>query len=422
MTQDTYYPRFSERLLREALADTPVVLIHGARQCGKTTLAMDVGKTLGYHYLSFDDDNQRRAAQTDPLGFIHSLPEYCILDEVQRVPELFLAIKVSVDNNRKPGRFILTGSANVLLLPTLSDSLAGRMEIIRLRPLAQVEMANQPSIFLQQLFNADFGHANNQNAYPRLGETLASIISKGGYPSAIARSSEKRRANWYHDYITTLVQRDIQDLTRIRQLEAVPRLLSLAAGQTARLFNASDLAAPFSLNRVTIREYLTLLEQIFLIEQLQPWHSNRLSRLIKTPKMHLSDTGLICALLDITSTTLWQDKNLLGQLLETFIYQELRKLADWQDKHCKFYHFRDKDQVEVDIIIEQGRMLAGIEVKAAATVSTNDFKGLHKLKAISGEQFAAGIVFYDGQNILPFGEKCFAVPISVLTPMAEIKG
>jgi len=412
------YHRFSEKILREALEDTPVALIHGSRQCGKTTLAQFVGEQLGYHYISFDDDNQLQAAKLDPVGFVQNLPEKVILDEIQRTPELFLSIKASVDKNRKPGRFILTGSANVLLLPQLADSLAGRMEIIHLRPLAQTEIEGQEPTFISQLFNSGFSQTdienNNQNQYRRLGSSLAELICRGGYPAAIVRKSEKRRTVWYRDYIATIIQRDVQDIATIRNLDILPKLLALAAGQTARLFNAADLASPFSLSRPTIREYLALLEQIFIIEQLQPWHSNRLSRLIKTPKMHLTDTGLICSLLGVNSQSLWQDKTLLGQLLETFIYQELRKYADWHDEELKFYHFRNKDKIEVDIIIEQGRQLAGIEIKASATVNQRDFIGLKKLQEAYGKQFTTGILFYDGENILPFGEKLFAVPISVI--------
>ncbi|MDU9407674.1 ATP-binding protein [Pseudomonas sp. zfem001] len=412
------YSRYSETAVREALLDTPVILIHGSRQCGKTTLAQAIGKAEGYYYISFDDDNQLQAAKADPIGFIRNLPEYVILDEIQRVPELFTSIKASVDQNRKPGRFILTGSANVLLLPKLADSLAGRMDIIHLRPLAQCEIAGQKPTFLEELFQADFSAGAKTRKLSSLGESLANIISRGGYPSALARGSEKRRIAWYQDYITTLIQRDVQDIANIHNLDVLPRLLSLAASQTARLFNSADLASPFAISRPTIANYLALLEQVFLIEQLQPWHSNRLSRLIKTPKMHLADTGLACALLGVTSKSLWQDKSLLGQLLETFVYQELRKQADWHDENLTFYHFRNKDQVEVDIIIEQGRQLAGIEIKAAASVTASDFKGLHKLKDACGEQFSAGVVFYDGDSILSFGERLFAVPISTLTPQA----
>lgn len=414
------YHRFTEETLREALQDTPVVLVHGSRQSGKTTLAKLVGGQLGYHYITFDDDNQLQAAKADPLGFVYSLPEHTILDEIQRLPELFTAIKASVDQNRIPGRFILTGSANVLLPPKLSDSLAGRMEIIHLRPLAQAEIAGLKPIFFQQLFNADFGAKTNKSNYLRLGESLAELICKGGYPAAIVRSSAKRRNAWYRDYLTTIIQRDVLDIASIRNLEILPKLLALAASQTARLFSATALASPFAVSRPTIREYLTLLEQIFLIEQLQPWYNNRLSRLIKTPKMHMADTGLTCSLLGINSANLWQDKTLLGQALETFVYQELRKHADWHDEELKFYHFRNKDKVEVDIIIEQGRQLAGIEIKAAATVTQSDFKGLNTLKKTCGKQFSAGVVFYDGETILPFGEDLFAVPISLLTPGALV--
>lgn len=339
------------------------------------------------------------------------------MNEVQRTPELFTSIKASVDRNRKPGRFILTGSANVLLLPQLADSLAGRMEIIHLRPLAQGEITGQKPSFITQLFSTNFADPAKQNNYTRLGESLADIICTGGYLAAITRNTAKRRSAWYRDYITTIIQRDVKDISNIKNLDILPKLLSLAANQTARLFNAADLASPFSISRPTIRDYLALLEQIFLIEQLQPWHSNRLSRLIKTPKIHLADTGLACSLLGVNSQSLWQDKALLGQLLETFIYQELCKYADWHDEKLSFYHFRNKDKVEVDIIIEQGRQLAGIEIKAAAaaTVTQIDFKGLNKLKDACGERFTTGVVLYDGETILPFGEKLFAVPISVLT-------
>lgn len=416
MPAQALYPRFSKELLLEAIADTPAVLIHGSRQCGKTTLAIEVGEELGYRYLSFDDDTQRQAALSDPIGFVKNLPEFIILDEIQRTPELFTAIKASIDTNRKPGRFILTGSANVLLLPKLADSLAGRMEILRLHPLSRAELAGERPNLLDQLFSADFGNDINKPIYNYLGKELAEIICAGGYPAALERQSEKRRSNWYRDYITTLVQRDVQDLSKIQNLDVLPRLLTLAAGQTARLFNAAELAAPFSLSRPTVREYLTLLEQIFLIEQLTPWHSNRLSRLIKTPKLHLADTGLVSALLGVNSKILWEEKTLLGQLLETFVYQELRKYADWYESSLNFFHFRNKDKVEVDIIIEQGRRIVGIEVKAAATVTNKDFKGLRKLQEGSGKSFSAGVVFYDGESIIPFGDQLFAVPISLLTP------
>ena len=411
MAEASLFPRFVQPRLEEALADTPVVLIHGPRQCGKTTLARQVGTAEGYLYISFDDDVALAAAQEDPVGFVADLPERTVLDEVQRAPWLFTALKTAVDRLRTPGRFILTGSANVLLVPNLADSLAGRMEILRLHPLAQCELAGSPPRFLDALFTRDFPTRTSQ----RLGLELAERIVAGGYPPALARPTERRRAAWYRDYIETLVQRDVRDLARISSLDVLPRLLTLAAGQTARLLNVSDLAAPFQLSRPTIRDYVTLLERVFLLESVPPWHSNRLSRLIKTPKLHLGDTGLAAALLGLDTEALARDRGLLGQLLETFVYQELRRQASWGDVPIDFYHFRDKDGAEVDIVLEQGaRKLAGVEVKVAATVSSADFRGLRQLKDATGERFAAGVVLYDGEITASFGDGLYAVPIRAL--------
>jgi len=411
MTDPTFHPRFSLPHLTEALQDTPVVLIHGPRQCGKTTLARAVGDAAGYAYISFDDDVLRASVLADPVGFVSDLPDKVVLDEVQRVPELFTALKVAVDRDRRPGRFILTGSANVLLVPKLADSLAGRMEILRLHPLAQSELAAKQPDFLDALFGDGF--KTNQQA--RLGKELADRIAAGGYPAALARPSSRRRATWYRDYIETLVQRDVRDMARISSLDVLPRLLTLSAGQTARLLNVSDLASPFQLSRPTIRDYVTLLARVFLLEELPPWHNNRLSRLVKTPKLHLGDTGLACALLGVDAAALWADRTLLGQLLETFIFQELRRQASWRDDPINFYHFRDKDAAEVDIVLEgSGQRVAGVEVKAAATVTANDFRGLRKLKESAGERFAGGVVLYDGEVTTTFGDKLFAVPIRSL--------
>lgn len=408
MAEPVLHPRFVLPRLTEALADTPVVLVHGPRQCGKTTLARTVAEKAGYGYASFDDDVLRASAQTDPAGFVAGLPQKAVLDEVQRVPELFTALKAAVDRDRQAGRFILTGSANVLLVPRLADSLAGRMEILRLHPLAQAELAGTPAGFLDALFGDGF----KVGAMGRLGNELAQRIAAGGYPAALARSTPRRRAAWYRDYIETLVQRDVRDMARIGALDALARLLTLAAGQTAHLLNVTDLAAPFQLSRPTIRDYVTLLGRVFLLEELPPWHSNRLSRLIKTPKLHLGDTGLACALLGLDAASLTADRPLLGQLLETFVYQELRREASWRDDSMAFHHFRDKDGVEVDIVIEgSGQRVAGVEVKAAATVTTNDFRGLRKLKESAGKRFAGGVVLYDGEAVAPFGDRMFAVPL-----------
>lgn len=408
MSSQPLITRFVRPRLIEALTDTPVVLVHGPRQCGKSTLAQTVE---GYAYITFDDAVQLAAAKADPVGFVADLRDGVILDEVQRVPELFASLKAVVDRDRRPGRFILTGSANVLLAPKLSDSLAGRMGLLRLYPLAQCELAGVRSRFIETLFSRGF----KPKLYGRMGVELAERIVAGGYPAALSRSSGRRQRDWYRAYLETLVQRDVRELARISSLDALPRLLQLAAGQTARLLNISELAAPFQLSRPTIRDYVTLLERIFLIELLPPWHSNRLSRLVKTSKLHLGDTGLAASLLGVDAGALVRDRALLGQLLETFVLQELRRQASWHDDAIGFYHFRDKDGYEVDIVLErEGQELAGVEVKAAATVTESDFRGLRKLKDASRARFAVGVVLYDGESTVRFGEDFFAVPIKAL--------
>ena len=411
MPDAALYRRFVEPRLAEALADSPAVLIHGPRQCGKTTLARTSAASRGYAYVSFDDEVARAAAETDPMGFVADLPERVVLDEVQRAPAIFPAMKLAIDRRRTPGRFLLTGSSQVLLLPALADSLAGRLETLRLHPLAQCEIERRPSDFLDALFGGGFAIEQRE----RLGGRLADRIAAGGYPAALARPPGRRRANWYRDYLDALVQRDVRDLTRIGALEALPRLLTLAATQTARLFNVSDLAAPFQLSRPTIRDYVTLLERVFLLEQLAPWHSNCLSRLVKTPKLHVADTGLAAALLGADAAGLGANRSLLGQLLETFVFQELRRQAGWHEEPAAFFHFRDKDGVEVDLVIERGAgLIAGVEVKAAGTVTASDFRGLRKLAGATGTDFSGGVVLYDGETAAGFGDRLYAVPLSRL--------
>lgn len=405
-TPDIYH-RFIEPRLHEALADTPVVLIDGPRQCGKSTLARELGGPLGYAYYSFDDDVMLNSALEDPAGFLDRLPPRAILDEVQRAPQLFRAIKAVVDRNRVPGRFLLTGSANVLLVPHLSDSLAGRMEILRLHPLSQAELHRTEPDFLDRAFGEGFTISQHN----RLKEDLAEHIVAGGYPVARMRATKRRRSRWYSDYLTTMVQRDVRDLARIASLDILPRLLSVTAGQTARLINISDLSSPFHLTRPTIRSYMTLLANVYLTEELQPWFTNRLSRLVKTPKLHMCDTGLACALLNMDAETVWEDRELLGQMAETFVFQELKRQASWCEDPVNFYHFRDRDGVEVDLVLERRGKTVAVEVKTTASIQDHDWRGLKKIRDACGKRFQAGILFYDGETTLPQGDRLYAVPI-----------
>ena len=434
MAEPLLYARHAERRLTEAAEDSPVVLIHGPRQCGKTTLAQltfapgyltwkgsGVARSgshepRSYTYISFDDEVARIGARVDPVGFVADLPERVILDEIQLVPELFPAIKMAVDRNRENGRFILTGSSNVLLIPNLSESLAGRMQILRLYPLSQLELENkllhsdayESSGFLNRLFSIGFEIQRTE----RLGEQLIERMVTGGFPPAVVPPTLRRRANWYRSYVETLIERDVRESMQISSLDSLRRLLSAIASQTARLFNISNLASPFQLSRPTIKAYVEILERMFLVEQLPPWHRNNLKRLIKTPKLHVGDTGLAAAVLGLSAQAIHADGTLLGQLSESFVFQELRKQASWQDTPTRFSHFRDRDDFEVDIVLERDSgTLCGIEVKASATVTQADFRGLRKLSQAAGERFLCGVVLYDGELSVRFGKGFYAVPI-----------
>lgn len=418
LPEDTIYPRFVELRLSEALEDSPAVLIHGPRQSGKTTLARRIGQDRGYIHLDLDDDTLRDAAEADPIGFVADLPARVILDEVQRTPALFRALKAEIDRKRAPGRFLMAGSTHVLLVPRSSDSLAGHLRVVRLHPLSQAEIARSAPDFLDALFGEGFPLAPSE----RLGRQLADRIAAGGYPPALALPAGRRRAGWHRNDLASLVERDVREVARIGALEALPRLLGYAAAKTAGLFNVNDLASPFQLTRPTVRSYLTLLERIFLLERLPAWQSNPPNRLIKTPKLHLSDTGLACALLGVGAEEMHGDRALLGQLLETFVFQELKRQAGWRDEPTELFHFRDRDGFEVDLVLEQGGgTLAGVEVKASSTVRGRDFRGLRKLASAVGTRFVRGVVLYDGETCARFGERLHAVPIRRLweSPAAQ---
>ena len=404
------YPRHIEPRLREALADTPVVLIQGARQCGKTTLVQMVGRTAGYEYISFDDDEMRNSVREDPTGFMNTLPERVILDEVQRVPWLFSSIKLAVDRNRTAGRFLLTGSVNVLQVRQITDSLAGRMEIIDLHPFSQCELARTAPTFLDSLFAAAFKARRGKPSR----EQIADRVAAGGYPAALQRSGERRTA-WYKGYIKALVQHDVPDIAAIRSPENLSRLLSMAAAQTARLLSVNGLASSFSLSRTAVRDYLFLLEKMFLLEKLPAWYNNRMQSLVKAPKLHVGDTGIACALMRLNGAALAYDGPLFGRVLETFVLQELQRQASGHEELHAFYHYRDKGGAEVDVVIERGAMaLAGVEVKASATIRKSDFRGLRKLRDATGERFAGGVLVYNGEMTLPFGDRLYAVPLQEL--------
>ncbi|WP_347271716.1 ATP-binding protein [Rhizorhabdus histidinilytica] len=403
------FERFVERRAEEALTDTPVVLIVGPRRAGKTTLVRKMGGA-GRAYITLDDQTVLEAAQSDPAGFIRGLDKV-IIDEIQRAPDLLLAIKKTVDEDYRPGRFLLTGSANVLTLPRVADSLAGRMETIRLLPLAMAEIEGRTPVFLERFFEGKLG--GQKDAI--VGDDLVQLVLRGGFPEAIGRDSERRRQDWARSYLTSILTRDLRDIAEVEKLTELPKFVRLLAEHSGQLVNYSQLAAGINVNHRTGQRYVGLLEQVFLIATVQPWFTNALKRIVKTPKLHFLDSGLLATARGLTFDRVKADRRTFGSLLETFVFSEVLKLMTASDLRVTPHHFRDRDMREVDIVLERDDgMIAGIEVKASATVKAGDFSGLRALSDACGDRFAFGAVLYDNTDVVPFGDRLAAVPLSSL--------
>lgn len=408
-----YIERKARPIVETALGDTRVVLISGPRQAGKTTLARQFASSER-PYVTLDDAGTLNAARTDPTGFIRGI-DRAVIDEVQRVPDLMLAIKESVDHDQKPGRFLLTGSANLATIPAIADSLAGRMAVVSLFPFAQSELRSTPGQMLDLLFS---GAAPSIGDGAVFGDALMDIILKGGYPEVLRRATPGRRTAWLEDYVSLILDRDVRDIANIDQLDRLPRLLDVLAEHAGQLVNHSSVGSALGLSSVTAQKYVAILERLFLVRTLVPWSSNRLNRLVKTPKLHFVDTGLLASLREDDQDTLRRDRTRFGALLESFVVSELLKLDSWADKRLTFSHYRTKDRDEVDVVIEdrRGRVI-GIEVKASATVKPDDFKGLRQLQQAVGDRFIRGLVLHDHDRVTPFGEKLHAAPLSILWSM-----
>lgn len=401
--------RHAAERIERALTDTPVVLVAGARQVGKTTLVKGfVQSRPGTRYVNLDDAATLAAASADPRAFLLSLGERAAIDEVQHEPALFRAMKTLVDDDRRPGRFILTGSANVFLLPRLSDSLAGRMEITNLWPLSQGELEGHTEDLAAWLFGDTFSQVPKGD---EAGEILRRA-TRGGFPEAVSRTGERRR-EWFDAYLTTILQRDVRDLSDIQGLSSVPRLLSLMALRAGSLLNVADLARVADIKGTTMQRYLALLEATFLVRRLPAWSSNRSKRLIKAPKVVMVDSGLLANLGGLTMERLASDPALAGSFIESFVASEIWRQLTWSQTRAELFHFRTHTGQEVDLVLEadDGRIV-GIEVKFTQSISKRDLRGLAVLKEMAGPKFHRGVVLYAGTETLPFGPDMWAVPIS----------
>jgi predicted AAA+ superfamily ATPase len=409
----------TEELLA-ALADTPVVALNGARQTGKSTLARTLAQSdHPATYLTMDDADVLDAATRDAAAFLRGLPGPVILDEVQRVPELLLAIKAAVDRNRVPGRFFLTGSAQLLLLPRLADTLAGRIEVLTLWPFSQGELAGVRESFIARAFSDGEQMPSGATTGPASTaldpDHLVDVLAGGGFPEAVARSSPARRAAWFSSYVTTVTERTIRDVAEIAGFPDLRRLLAALAARSGSLLNFADLSRTLGMPQTTLKRYASLLEIAFLVQRLPAWSVNVTSRLVKTPKAYVTDSGLLVHLIGADSSRLRVDRDLLGQVLESFVVGELYRQSTWSEPPVRLYHFRTHAGRGVDIVLEApGGRVVGVEVKLTASPGSADFDGLRALAEEAGRRFVRGVVLCRCERSIPFGPRLQTMPLSEL--------
>ncbi len=409
MNTTSLFPRWIKPRIAEAMADTPVVLLAGPRQAGKTTLVRQVAEN-GLRYLTLDDELTLLSAREDPVGMIRSV-DRAVIDEIQRAPALLLAIKKSVDEDRRPGRFLLTGSANLMALPTVTDSLAGRMETLSLLPLSQSEIAGQSTNWIDSVFTGQL---------PRPGSSartddLVDRVLRGGYPEAISRATARRRTAWARQYLDAILTRDVRDVAGIEKLDQLPRFLRALAQMAGQMCNYTQLGGQVGLDGKTAAKYISVFEHMYLLKRVDVWARNRLNRVVKAPKLQFIDAGLLTTLLDLTPDEVEKDRTRFGNVLETFVFGELLKHTTTAESDYRLLYYRDADKVEVDVVIENAvGQVVGVEIKSAATVKEGDLRGLRKLAGLAGGSFQMGVLLYDGDETMPLGDCIWAAPLSTL--------
>jgi len=395
----------------EALQDTRVVVLSGARQVGKSTLAKEISE--GEHpmqHFNLDDGATRQAAQSDPKGFISGLAGPVLIDEIQRVPELLLEIKIAIDDDTSPGRFLLTGSSNLLTSKKVNDSLAGRIEHLDLWPLSQSEIEGSNSNLVDRIFDLDIPYLASS---PTGMQSIVDRIISGGYPEAINRSGS-RRSRWFDSYLRTTLERDVKDLATINKAGELPRLMRQVASQTSNLFSNNNIAQKLSLSHTTVQEYVSLLEQMYLIYKLQGWKPGIGNREATTPKIYVTDSGLLCNLLGADTVRTVKDQQVVGKVFESFVVSEILKHLSWSETQARAYHYQRPNK-DVDIILERtDGAIVGIEIKASATIRSGASRWLHELREERNDSFIAGVVIGTIPQTLPLGERLWAVPVSAL--------
>jgi hypothetical protein len=388
-----------------------VVALLGPRQAGKSTLAqMLAERRPGAQYVTLDVEPTRALAAADPQGFVAGLPHGTVIDEVQRAPQLLLAIKARVDRDATPGQFLLTGSANLRRIPTVADALPGRVDYLTLWPFTQGELAGRREDFLERLFAGEVPAIADA---PEGRRAYGELLLAGGFPEAHRRAPAWRRT-FFESYVASIVDRDVADTSRVHDPAAVGTLLRLLAARSGSLARYDALGREAGIDGKTAKAYVEVLERLFLVRVRRPWHVNLGRRQVKAPKLYLSDPGLLAALVGADARRLREDGGLAGALLETFVATELERQASWAAQAFSFWHYREGER-EVDVVVERpSGEIVGIEVKASATIGPQDFRGLVHLRERLGERLRGGVVLYAGAQTLPFGERLWALPVQAL--------
>ncbi len=407
----TLYPRWQKNVIAQALKSRRVLLLSGPRQCGKTTLAKQLLSNQTA-YRTLDDLTLRKMAESDPHDFVAHNYKTLVIDEIQRVPELLSAIKLVVDQDTRPGQYLLTGSANIQSLPTVTESLAGRIRKLRLRPLSQGEIHQLKPKFLEKAFRLNFSKQTNQ-IYDRRG--ILEVALRGGFPEVIQLKSRERK-QWHLDYIDALIERDLQDITRINRQDAIRELLQILAAWSSKYIDISAIGSGLSISRPTVESYISALEALYLIERIRPWTKTDYARVGKHAKIFLTDSGLMASVLSWKNEQVALDSDRAGKLVETFVFNELAAQIDSSDTEYSLFHYRDREQREIDFLIERNDgALLGIEVKSGSTIKSEHFRHLQWFKAnIAADKPFVGIVIYTGDTAGSMGNGMWAVPFNTL--------
>ena len=401
-----YLKRAIRKELDEYLKYFPVLLISGARQVGKSTLALHLGIE---NYITLDDINIYEMAKNDPKGFIESLDKPVIIDEAQRLPQLMITIKEHIDKKRINGEFVLTGSASLQGFKDISDSLAGRIGIVKLYPLSLKEKSQKEENIIDI-----FSSSLDSYILKKYKSDIAQHLLDGGYPEMLKIDSQKAKYLWFSSYIRTYIESDARELTNIRNLDKFIKMYRLCMIRSGNMFNKNELQKEAGLDNRTFDSYFAVMEHTYQLQKLQPFFKNQLKRLIKTPKIYATDTGVLTHLLQINSKEELEKSHYRGDIIETFIYDELLKANSSALKKVGLFYYRTSDKKEIDFILDYGEKIIAIEIKTSKSISKSDFKHIYHLQKEIPDSFDKGIVLYGGDSFLRLDEKMYAVPFGFL--------